>query len=165
MPRLRKFIALLLILALPTQGFAAAGMLACGPGHAPAVLAPEFDAPASDAPLSEAPAAESAGQSHHDHATHSHAVRNGHRAHDPAPEAAGDESAATSVAVASAMDGFDNQSTCSACASCCYGAALVPDIILPGTPDLALQASHWLTLATVSFLTDGPKRPPRPFLA
>jgi hypothetical protein len=158
--RLRKFIVLLLIFALPTQGFAAAGMLSCGPGHAPAVLAP-----VSEALVPDAPAADSVGQAHHDHATHSHAAKNGHSAHAPSAEAARDESTSKSVAVASGMDDFDNQSTCSACATCCYGAALVSDIVLPGSPDLALTAPNRITLASVSFLTDGPKRPPRLFLA
>lgn len=155
--RLRKIIVLLLVLALPTQGFAAVGMLACASGHAQPGGAPVFDATG----------AENVEVVRHEHGAHSHGMQNLHHADDSALQADTDGSAVQTAEVTSSIDDFDGQSksSCSACASCCFGAALVSDSVLPDTPDLASTLLQSLILSPVSFLTGGPSRPPRFFLA
>lgn len=148
---LRKFIVCLLILALPTPGFAAAGMLACSPGHARMM-----SAPADDGQLVEATQAP-----RHDHGAHHHGLND---AHDPVPQ---DATAGPTAQVTEGVGALDTQAgtKCSACAACCFGAALVPGSVLPGTPEFSPTPLTAASPAPVSFITDGPVRPPRSFLA
>lgn len=155
MPKsLRKFIVCLLVLALPAPGFAAAGMLACSPGHARVMTAPALDAMAVEA----------AQASSHDHGAHPHALGD-------APEPAlQDATAGHTAQVSDAVSGagaLDSQAgtKCSACAACCFGAALVPGSVLPGTPEFSPTPLTASSPAPVSFITDGPVRPPRSFPA
>jgi hypothetical protein len=129
----------LLTLAVPVQGFAAASMFNCGPGHHGTAQA--------QAQMHEAHAA---------HATHDHGddgvAPDRPHAHADAPA---DADAAPVV----------HKGSCSACASCCMGAALpvsdlgfdalpVHDVIVPLAPP-----------RIAAFLTGGTERPPRPSLA
>ncbi len=155
MPKsLRKFIVFMLVLALPTPGFAAAGMLACSPGHARMVAAPALD----NRP------AEAAQAPQYDYGSHHHALND---AHDPVLQ---DATAGHTMQVADAVSGagaLDTQAgtKCSACAACCFGAALVTGSVLSGTPEFSLTPLAASFPAPVSFITDGPIRPPRSFLA
>ena len=122
----------LLLLALPLQGYAAVTMMHCGPSHHRMI--------------------ESVGAALHEH----HAASAAH------PHATG-------VAQADALDDASSAGhlmklskfKCSACASCCVGAALPTaalefDPVAPApAPTFSVPASH------VAFLTDGPDRPPR----
>ena len=155
--RLKNLVVILLVLALPTQGFAAEGMLACSPGHARMMAAPGFGVQAIEV-------AESA---QHDHGTHRHAADSAHSAHDQSAQALSDAHAAQFVDVVGSPGALDRSSSskCSACASCCFGAALVPGSVMPATPDLELSRLDFMSLGVVSFLTGGPIRPPRLFLA
>jgi len=152
MPKfLRKFIVCMLIVALPTPGFAAAGMLACSPGHASMMSAPALDGRLVEA--AQAP--------RHDHRAHHHAL-NG--AHDPVIQ---DATAGFTAQLTDGAGALDTQAgtKCSACAACCFGAALVPGSVLPGTPEFSPTPLAASSPAPVSFITDGPVRPPRSFLA
>ncbi|OGA02952.1 MAG: hypothetical protein A3H35_06445 [Betaproteobacteria bacterium RIFCSPLOWO2_02_FULL_62_17] len=150
MPKsLRKFIVCLLVLALPAPVFAAAGMRACSPGHARMAAAPAVD----DRP------AEAAQAPRHDHGSHHQALND---AHDPVLE---DATAGHTVqATAGALDAQAG-AICSACAACCFGAALLPGSVLSGTPEFFLTPLAASSPAPVSFITDGPVRPPRSFPA
>ena len=130
----------LLALAVPAQGFAAASMLNCGPGHHGTVSGPA--------------------RADHHHDAHGH-----HGA--AAADADASENVASSDAEAAPAHALHKGKTgsCSACASCCtvtappsaapaFEAVPAPDVFQPlAPPDAA------------AFLTDGPERPPRPFLA
>lgn len=136
-PSMRTFLKTALVwlvmLAVPAQGFAAAAMLECGPLHERAA----------------------AGASAHDHgAGHDHA--------DGYDQAAGHSHAEGGVpADASAVAGDASGSKCSACATCCVGAALLaflPDLAVPP----AASERFVPTFEPVTgFVTGGPKRPPR----
>lgn len=156
--RLRNLIVLLLVLALPPQGFAAAGMLGCSPGHLRMMTAPGFGAQVVAA----------TGSTQHDHGTHQHSVQSEHSAHDQAQQKAFSDGHAEqfvdTVGSAGALDS-PFSSKCSACASCCLGAALVAGNALPGAPDYSQAPPLAVLMAPVSFMTDGPIRPPRLFLA
>lgn len=150
--RFRKVVALLLLLALPLQGFAAAGMSACLPGHA-RLMAPVSP---DEMPAETAPA------SGHDHGSHHH-VNDG--AHDS--DVAGPDAEAVAQIAGTVVGTQDSpvRTKCSACATCCIGAALLPQSILPTTPGFSLAPPLAVSTAPVSFITDGPIRPPRSVLA
>jgi hypothetical protein len=133
---MRIVAAWLLALALPVQGIAATTMFACGPGH---------DASAGHAPS----------------ALHHGAIE--HESHDHAGHAA--DGHPMDPVHASGEDASGDAGTCSACASCCLGAA-IPQARIDADVAVAssTQASD-LGFAAVAFLTNGPERPPRPFLA
>jgi len=127
----------LLALALPVQGVSAATMLACGLGHQ--------DHAASEAPLH----------------SHLHAVAHGH------------------LSVASSHDGRANTGTpagktdlgkgaghkCSACASCCFGAAFPSEVISFDAIQLPEVFASLVVRMLPAYLIEGLERPPRPFLA
>ena len=129
----------LLALAVPAQGFAAASMLNCRPGHHGTV----------------------SGQARADH----HHDAHGHDGAADADEASAN--VASSDSEAAPTHGIHNGKTgsCSACASCCtvtappsaaptFEAAPARDVFQPLAPP-----------GVAAFLTDGPQRPPRSFLA
>ena len=76
------------------------------------------------------------------------------------------ESAPVSIALQSldAMAQLANTS-CSACASCCSGAAIVSSMLIPAVFTAGFVPFLAASDDAVSFITDGPSRPPRPFLA
>jgi len=127
----------LLALALPVQGVSAATMLACGLGH--------HDHAASEASLH----------------SHSNAVAHEH------------------VSVASSHDGRANTGTppgktdlgkaaghkCSACASCCLGAAVPSEVISFDAIQLPEVFASFVVRTLPAYLTEGLERPPRTFLA
>jgi hypothetical protein len=138
---LRLLIVWFVAIALPAQGMAGVTLAHCGPGHermgsaAQAAQHPHADHDASAAPHHEADGV--------DEAT-------------PAP-----------AAQAQAKDGKltdPAQYTCSACASCCAGAALPS--ALPHMPQVVAASAVFTDLMVTvdAFAADGPDRPPRAFL-
>ena len=135
----------LLALAVPVQGFAAASMLSCGPGHHGSAAVHSHDG--------------------HPH-SHDHAVAEGAHDHPAVAEASSgfsNDSPSGDHAESADLDKW-SKGTCSACASCCTAAALPSTVISFG-----VSASHDTFFAVVpgnvgAFLTDGPERPPRPIL-
>ena len=152
----QRVLACLLMLAIPLQGFAAAAMRNCVPGH-------HGDAARADAHAS---AHVHAAAQDHDHAAH---VHHGDAGHDDqaAPDAAGDYAAGDRVTQPSANSAHEQfaKGKCSACATCCSAAAIisataVPAVFAAGTAPLLVAPG-----LDVSFITDGPSRPPRSTLA
>ena len=172
---LRRVLACVLMLAVPLQGFAAVAMLNCAPDHHNAA-GPGSHAPHDHAAHAASPASQVA-EAQHDHATHGHDGHERHAGHaghaglgghaDEATTMAGmNESAPDSIALQSldAMAQLANTS-CSACASCCSGAAIVSSMVIPAVFTAGSVPFCAATDSPVSFITDGPSRPPRPFLA
>ncbi len=145
MNHLRKFLICLLMLAVPMQGYAAAGMLACTPGQVLILGAPSADNLPRDAA--------------HDHASHEHTATAStaatpHGAHMAGGGRQGEDSAQTSTQ--------DSQfgTNCSVCAACCLGAGLLPSSILPGAPDFSTMTLSMAFSVPLSHLTEGLLRPP-----
>ncbi|GGC01669.1 hypothetical protein GCM10007205_08640 [Oxalicibacterium flavum] len=131
----------MLALALPVQGWAAAVQTACAPSmHAPAVQMEHTASMQGDL-------------HHHDHAAHHHAES----ASPMQDHAASDTD--------NHYAGKHGKVTCSACAACYVGMAL-----LPAMPDLSAPAhgSSPVVAAPLSLflghIADGIKRPPRHIL-
>jgi len=137
----RVLMIVLLALAIPVQGVAVAAMLYCGPDH-----------------LAGGTAGHSAGhEGGHVHAQDGPA-QTGHEHVQPDMLAAD---------LASLPDAPDQpaQAKCSVCAGCCSAAAIAASTSLfspPGMEPLPVLMSSGLAY---SFITDGPLRPPRSFLA
>ena len=133
----------LLALAVPAQGFAAASMLNCGPGHHGTVSGPA--------------------RADHHHDAHGH---DGAAAADAEADEAGENVVSNDSEPAPAHGVHKGKTgSCSACASCCtvtappsavpaFEAAPARDVFQPLAPP-----------GVAAFLTDGPQRPPRSFLA
>lgn len=142
---LRITLMWLVALAVPVQGYAAVTMLGCGPGH-------------HDSAVSQSPVAIAGGNdvavSPHSH--ESHAVLAGQRLHDDAAE--------PDHAHALKSHGKAGKGPCTPCASCCVVAALpATTLVFQAIPLL----DFFVPLAPrgmVSFLTEGPERPPRSVL-
>jgi uncharacterized protein involved in copper resistance len=137
---LKLWLMLIIALALPVQGFAAATMFHCASamGHATAAAGG------------------------HDHSRHSHAGANdaSHR-HD-----AHADGASMHHAQGKAADLNPGQSPgCSACASCCTAAALPAAPIPIASTDAPSSYARPMAPAIAAFLTGGPERPPRLLLA
>jgi len=134
----------LLALAVPAQGFAAASMINCGPGHHGVVQ-------------------------RHSHAAHAHSAEaTAPHSHDDASPF----DSHMHDASASATDGGSqvakvlvvHKGSCNACASCCTAAALPTPVV---TFDATPAPTFVVPLAPrgfAAFLTDGPERPPRSIL-
>ena len=138
---LKMFLSLLLMLALPMQGHAAATMFFCGTAHTP-------PASATDDSLSMHHALhEAAGASNHHHASMQHISYSHDSLHH-------------------SQSGKHAHSSCSTCAVCCVGIALTPTV--PGWhPPHDAKESRYIFLA-VSFpghVPPGIDRPPRAILA
>jgi len=141
-------------LAVPIQGSAAAAMLHCGPGHAgmDAVVTQTHEAPEG------------------------HAHSSPHSGHAAAHHHGDDGSQAGPDTQAVALDGIDTgrsvtdlhqlaKSKCASCASCCSAPALPATPIVLGSPALGEPITVARPVSAAVFLTDGPERPPRSFLA
>jgi hypothetical protein len=147
---IRHLVMWLLALALPWQGAAAATGLHCAHARS-AVAAP---APAAHSPAHEAihSASEHAAHHHGGSATRAHAHPTS--THSDTLSSAHDAGAAPTA-----------QQGCSACASCCPAVAMpVAALVVSGHPKVA-SAPPAVFDVTVVFLTGGPDRPPRSFLA
>ena len=140
---IRSALLWLLAVALPFQGAVAATMIACGPNHhGVAAVAP----PAG-----------------HDHAQHGHGM--GHHS-EPSPDT-GIASPGNTASIES-QQGAEAQkqaSKCSVCATCCTAAALPSSTISIDSAPLADRVHSSFASHAAVFVTDGPDRPPRTFLA
>ena len=154
--RLLTILAWLMMLAIPTQGFAAAIILYCGPNHQGVMMGPE--------------AASTAGRA--DTFAFQRAVPDaqfadsGDAVNDRASAAAEHEESVSvmdPVSAAVALE-LSPKTKCSVCALCCSAAAVVSSPLV--FPPLNISSAPMLTVpeSPVSFLTDGPKRPPRSVL-
>jgi hypothetical protein len=137
----------LIVVALPLQGVAAATMLHCDSVH-------------------QRIAAAGASHDHH-HGTAEH--RHGHAGHGSSSigHHAADDVAADGEDASGASFGTQsaNKVGCSSCAACSSGIALPTTPVVLSPPALVHSASPVPSFDTAVFLTDGPERPPRPFLA
>jgi hypothetical protein len=150
---LRIALLWLLAVALPAQGIAAATMSHCGPDHRGAV-----------------PTGVHAGHSHDHGATL--AMRSHQHQHDqgtPVHAHGGDDVTGATTGDHQAAKAFTLQkvskASCSACASCCAGAALPSAIATFEASPAHDGVVAWLPRAVPAFFTDGPDRPPRTVLA
>lgn len=139
---LRFLLVWFLVVAMPLKGVAAVAMLACGPAHAHGHSAVQAPADHAD---------HAAGHGFADHAGTTH-----HHAAHAAPAQGGDDGA-------DALSKLIHK--CSACAACGAGAALPAQPPHFAAPEAEPTAFTPLPLSAVRFVTDGPDRPPRPFLA
>jgi hypothetical protein len=154
MSRLSKSLLLyLLMLAIPAQGFAASTLLFCGPVHQRGTTAQESD--------------------HHSGHGHSYTRAADHQAHLlPAVsvnspglasiDAAGDS---TNSDGGLGIAGEPGKSSCSACAACCMGVAAPATEQRLQPADPAIERTAATPFRSIGFVTDGPRRPPRSFLA
>ena len=141
---LRIVLMWLVALAVPVQGYAAAAMFGCGPGHHSAVSTND------------------AGQSLHDQ-------QGQPPSHDDSAEVGSDHSHADGSAAADHVHVLKTHGTtskatkraCSPCASCCVVAALPTSVMtfqpIPLVDFFVPLAPHSVAL----FLTEGLERPPR----
>jgi len=171
---LRLVWVLLLSLALPLQGLAAATMAACGPAHPHDVAQPVH---AHDASAHAAHGHRTAAHDTHV-AQDAHFGHDAHVAHDTlarelGPQAPhghvdaspGDDAAADEPAAEDASSPTPSQK-CSVCASCCTASAGLPTHAVVAEPAASADSVVDLERATAAmFLTGGPERPPRSFLA
>ena len=135
MPCLRLFLAWIMMMALPLQGFAAASMLFCGPGSHGAVL--------QQAHQHHGHTLHGDGDHHHDHAAHG-----GHSAdHAGAPEVEGGPA--------------ELPHKCGLCSACCHAVALSGglepaafDALPQASPAAPRQAEH----SRASLVPDKPPR-------
>jgi len=148
MIKLFRFLMIaLLALAIPVQGVAAAAMLYCGPDHPAGGVAGHATGHAAghDVGHVHVDAQDGHSQAGHDHA----------------------QPAVLAADLASVPDAPDQPvpAKCSVCAACCSAAAIAASTLLfspPGMEPLPVLMSSSLSY---SFITDGPLRPPRSFLA
>ena len=147
---LQKILICLLVLAIPAQGYAVVGMLACTSDRS--LVLETFPAPTFSVKSAV----------RHDHASHQHEGKN----------AAG--AVHHGVVVASLLDegvggdfAADGQfySNCSVCASCCTGAALMQELALPAAAVFSSKPLPATSTVLLSFVIDGLLRPPRNSLA
>ncbi|MDE2626847.1 MAG: hypothetical protein KGL99_06810 [Burkholderiales bacterium] len=135
--RLRTAFVWLMLFALPLQGYAAATLLHCGPSHHRAVAA----APAGA----------------HDQAMHGDDHAAGHTGADGAGASAGVGDDGASLGHLDKL----SKSKCSACASCCVGAALPTATLEFAAVAGAFVPTPFVPVSRVGFYTDSPDRPPR----
>lgn len=153
---LRLFKTLLLyplMLAIPAQGFTASTMLFCGPSHQRLATAQEADR----------------------HAAHGHANILAADRHGPVLPQVSVDSAdhASDDDVADLMTsdsgpgnaGEPGKFKCSACAACCVGAAIPVSGMKFQIADQSIERIAATSFLNIGFVTDAPRRPPRPLLA
>lgn len=138
------------LLTLPLQGVAATGMIACGPDEHGSVS------------RNDASSAERAGIAtvrwHMHNATTRHAHVDSARAVAPShDEASGQAAWSDDVPLGAGQ--------CSACVSCCVGAAIDSEPARMVLPKQSLAHTTFNFRSHVGFFTDGPERPPRTILA
>lgn len=147
---LRTLLIWLMMLAIPTQGFAAAAMLYCGPasdgGRMPGAPDAQISATSGHATIGHA---HRMGDTHAGHA-HDHAMA----------ESAGPHLAVTDQ-TGSDAEGFLAEAACSVCAACCSGAALVASVLVLSAHSESFAPMRPLSVLALDFFTDGPRRPPR----
>ena len=154
MSRLLKSVLLyLMMLAIPAQGFAASTLLFCGPAHQRVKPAQETD--------------------HHSGHGHPYARAADHQAH-VLPAVSVASVGLASIAAAGDFRNSDNDPgnagepsklSCSACAACCMGAAAPASDRKLQPAGLAIERTASTPFHYIGFVTDGPRRPPRSFLA
>lgn len=133
---------MLLVLALPLQGYAAGTMLLCGPLHQGTMTA------------------QSAPSAAHRAAAPAHGA-----GHDHSPHMATAQGSSTDTADTGSTPTTKGYAKCSLCAACCAVVAL------PSAPPVMGSdpaTTHYVAAATATpagFLTGGIDRPPRPDLA
>jgi hypothetical protein len=157
-PLLRLALIWLIALAVPLQGVAAVSMAVCGPGHARMLPA--------------AGIASSMKHAAHDHAAGVAVHHRGQHAAGAMHEMVADHEASSDVDASqvdkrNAADKLAQLAKfkCSACASCCTGAAFPASIV---SFDLPKESHVFLAspvVANAIFLTGGQDRPPRSSLA
>lgn len=133
----RTLLALLLAVAIPMQGMAAAAMLHCGPSHHRSAVVQS---------------------SAHDDSAHEHS---GHQVEGASVEAAGNHGAGD------APNGLGDasQAKCSACANCCSYAAMPNAVSSLAEPRLEAVGFIASPQSFVPVDLSGLKRPPRSILA
>ncbi len=144
----RIIVALVLAVALPFQGVAAATMAACGPSHH------RMDGVVQT-------------HSHFDHDGRPEAVTNGHDhasllSHEKS--LAGEQAQADHHAVHGGLDKLSKYK-CSACASCCAAAAIPSPLVVLESASLPEFFASLESSGIAAFLTEGLERPPRSVLA
>jgi hypothetical protein len=147
----RSLLIWLLVLAMPVQAIAAAGMQHCGPVHqlmqagsTAAVWTDGQDMP-HDATVP------------HDATPHEHTGAATKADAEPSPSSSSD---ATLNAA-----GFADDYTCSACANCCSAVALPSAVVqIPALP-IGTHVSMLPVSEVISFVPGGIDRPPRTILA
>jgi hypothetical protein len=151
---IRAMLFWLIVLAMPVQGFAAAGMLHCAVGHGTAAGVAASNAGHTGARSAD-PDADAGGHAQQDagagaHARHLGAAPNG-QMHDALTHASGSQA-----------DGpVSSAHGCSACAACCAVLALPGSIRLTVEPAGHLFGPPGLADAAPSFVPPGLERPPR----
>ena len=133
----------LLMLAVPAQGFAAATMLFCGPMH-------ERMSATADAHGSA-----------HQHGSDA----DSHREHHAAPSDVAADVVSADAAADLGKIGELAKVSCSACAACSVGVAMVASNGNLPLAELAIERIASTSLPYIGFVTGGPQRPPRSFLA
>jgi hypothetical protein len=147
--KLRILLMWLVALAVPVQGFAAASMLGCGPGHHGTT-----GAQAHAGPMHE----HASGTSQHAHGVDLDGDSSSHHPDASAAAAHGDTPEAPA-------EGKSGAGSCSACASCCLAAALPATALSFEASSVADFIALSIPRSPASFFTDGPERPPRLVLA
>ena len=146
--RIRAVLTVLVVLAIPVQGFAVATMLSCGPGHermaGGAVGGHAHDAAAHDAAI----------------APHGHDRHDGVAAHVPAAYGSGDVAAPARAPFTPPAD-----SKCSACAACCVASAIPAAPLVVAIDRAASEEIACGRQPCVEFVVDRPEHPPRALLA
>jgi len=154
---LRTIVIWLLALAIPAQGMAMAAMMHCGSAHHSPQAAQGKVQPLPD--VAQAALAK--------HAAHGHV---GHLAPDARMANDTGQTAASSDASGSAQPdkltdpvkvASSTYQKCSACASCCAGAALPSMAVMAPTFDPAREVTVFSLSTAADVVVDGPERPPR----
>jgi hypothetical protein len=150
---LRTLLIVLMMLALPAQGMAAASMLYCGPAHAGGGAKSVAVVPSEMAPAehghAHAHVSEETGHAHPDHAHAGKATAGAQAAVDPEYAQASEHS--TNGAAAD----------CSVCAACCSATGLMGAPRVLAARAQALVPAQVTTALAFDFFTEGPRRPPR----
>lgn len=159
---LRTFLIGLLVLAIPAQGFAAAAMLYCGSDlQSAGAVVMRHAGHAMAIPMAAKAAAADHGVSPEPHTHQGHDLP---RHADHALQNA-DAADVTVQASAAGTPDLSQNVKCSVCATCCSAAAMTSSsmliFLLPASSVPVLLAPTQV----FNFITDGPKRPPRSFLA
>lgn len=144
----RSLLLWLMLLAIPFQGVASAGMLLCAPGPAPASAQVQDGAPAMAAD--------------HDHAAMLAAAAEAHAGHEAAQAGSDAGGGVASTSGGHGVHDSHGPAKCGSTGACCVGAALAP--ALPGVlPEMAAPSqsipfySGRLPLVDLAL----PERPPQ----
>ena len=140
---IRALFIWLLMLAVPTQGAAAATMAFCGPGHHGGGAAAQMQAAAPDS-----------------HAHHDGAAAADYE-HPQVAAVAHEYSSASTASVASAKVGHASKHQCSACVSCCSVGAILNSVLAVPVPVFTPTVFSAVVPSVDTFAAEGPDRPPR----